>query len=149
MGPHVALDKGAELLSCTERIARNPVAFDRLCSDPLGELERCGVQVDTKLIKELVGLPGAADADLLDLVRTRAAATGTADVLTALDFPHTDERFRRICEDAKGGLEAVGLHVDAQLIKSLLRVEWAPDADLLQMLPARTSRFLMDCGDCN
>ena len=98
MGPHVALDKGAELLSCTERIARNPVAFDRLCSDPLGELERCGVQVDTKLIKELVGLPGAADADLLDLVRTRdfhAGRRGFQRHQRVVEYPEAGGRYPR------------------------------------------------------
>jgi len=44
---------------------------ERLAADPLGVVHAEGVQVDTAFIKERLGIPGASDLELVEVLRAR------------------------------------------------------------------------------
>ncbi len=52
--------------------ATNDEAFrDRLAADPLGVVHAEGVRMDAAFIKERLGIPGASDLELIEVLRAR------------------------------------------------------------------------------
>ncbi len=56
--------------------AANDESFrDRLAADPLGVAHAEGVKVDTGFIKERLGIAGASDLELVEVLRARVGDT--------------------------------------------------------------------------
>jgi hypothetical protein len=61
------------LATLLTRAADDPELLAALAADPLGAAYRAGVRVTAADFKQLVGLPGATDAELIEVLRTRLA----------------------------------------------------------------------------
>jgi hypothetical protein len=73
-GPQLApslTDQTDSILRLLDRAAADPSFLARLSADPLGQAAAAGIRVSAADLKELLGLPGATDAELVEVLRTR------------------------------------------------------------------------------
>lgn len=63
----------ATLRALLTRAAGDPVFLERLAADPIGVAQSEGVRVDTAFLKDKLGVPGATDLELVEMLQTRLA----------------------------------------------------------------------------
>ncbi len=61
-----------------DRATADPAYLAQLAADPLGAAVAAGVRVTARDLGALLGLPGATDQELLEVVRARIANSGGA-----------------------------------------------------------------------
>jgi hypothetical protein len=64
----------ATLRALLTRAAGDPAFLERLASDPIGVAQSEGVRVDTGFLKEKLGVPGATDLELVEMLQARLSA---------------------------------------------------------------------------
>jgi hypothetical protein len=134
---------------------KHPVVLERLRSDLRAGLEALGVHIDAEMIKTIAGIPGASDAELVEIVKNRAAeigdhdsGTGLGDLRHLLDRAETDPPLlRRVAYDPLVELESSGVHVDCNLMKELMGLWATTDMELLEVMLSRTAAQYAAC--CN
>ena len=55
------------------RAVADPAFCERLAADPIGVAHAEGARVDTAFFKEKLGIPGATDLELVEMLRSRLA----------------------------------------------------------------------------
>ncbi len=59
------------LLSVLDRAVQDPIVLADLAANPLAAAERWGARVTAEDLKILLGVPGATDAELVEVMRRR------------------------------------------------------------------------------
>ena len=75
-------DAPRQLQQLLDRAATDPVLLERLGKDPLGTVRAEGVQINTRHLKHLMGMPDATDAELIEVLRSRMSHAETVCIHT-------------------------------------------------------------------
>src|SRR3954454_2551882 len=66
------------IVALLDRAIAEPPLLARIAADPFGSLAAAGVRVTGTDLKTILGLPEATDQELVEVLRTRLAATPSA-----------------------------------------------------------------------
>ncbi|HEY7065457.1 MAG TPA: hypothetical protein VII06_28525 [Chloroflexota bacterium] len=67
------LDQQDNVVALLDHAAADPALLAQLAADPLGTAVAAGVRVTAADLQALLGLPGATDAELVEVLRARLA----------------------------------------------------------------------------
>jgi len=61
-----------------DKAASDPAFMEQIREDPLGAARNEGVQLSSEQIKHMLGMPGATDAELIEVLRSRVSHAATS-----------------------------------------------------------------------